>query len=303
MPTTLIAGQGGAGIKVAVIDTGIDCGHQDLAGGCVYGANFVNGSQPFDDNGHGTHVGGIIAARQNGVGVVGVAPEATVYAVKVMDSTGSGSWSNVAMGIDWAVRNGMHVINMSLGAHDREPGGGRCGRAGGGCGRLVVASAGNSGCCNTVGYPAAYDGVLAVAAVDSSEMLAGFSSTGPQVDIAAPGVGIRSSVPTGSCSLCDPSGVPVVERHLDGGAARGRRWCVVAIARMVGYGSREPDDDDCRRPGCAGLRQRIRLRSRGCAGRHRRRGRRRRLRRFHRRLRPTRSPRLWPLPRRRMVQR
>ena len=269
--TTLIAGQGGAGIKVAVIDTGIDCGHQDLAGGCVYGANFVNGSQPFDDNGHGTHVGGIIAARQNGVGVIGVAPEATVYAVKVMDSAGSGSWSSVAMGIDWAVRNGMHVINMSLGATTGSQAVADAVARAEAAGVLVVASAGNSGCCNTVGYPAAYDGVLAVAAVDSIEMRAGFSSTGPQVDIAAPGVGIRSSVPTGSCSLCDPSGYLVVERHLDGGAARGRRWCAVAIARMVGYGSRELDDDDCRRPRCAGLRYRIRLRSRGCAGRHRRR--------------------------------
>jgi len=266
--TTLIAGQGGAGIKVAVIDTGIDCGHQDLAGGCVYGANFVNGSQAFDDNGHGTHVGGIIAARQNGVGVVGVAPEATVYAVKVMDSTGSGSWSNVAMGIDWAVRNGMHVINMSLGATTGSQAVADAVARAEAAGVLVVASAGNSGCCNTVGYPAAYDGVLAVAAVDSGEMLAGFSSTGPQVDIAAPGVGIRSSVPTGSCSLCDPSGY----LWLNGtsmAAPRGRCWCAVAIARMVGHGSREPDDDDCRRPGCAGFRQRIRLRSRGCVGRHR----------------------------------
>ena len=149
--TTLLVGQGGAGIKVAVIDTGIDCGHQDLAGGCVYGANFVNGSQPFDDHGHGTHVGGIIAARQNGVGVVGVAPEATVYAVKVMDSAGSGSWSSVAMAIDWAVRNGMHVINMSLGATNGSQAVADAVDRAEAAGVLVVASAGNSGCCNSVG--------------------------------------------------------------------------------------------------------------------------------------------------------
>jgi len=239
--TTLITGQGGAGAKVAVIDTGIDCGHQDLAGGCVYGANFVNGSQPFDDNGHGTHVGGIIAARQNGIGVIGVAPEATVYAVKVMDSTGTGSWSNVAMGIDWAVRNGMHVINMSLGATTGSQAVADAVARAEVAGVLVVASAGNSGCCNTVGYPAAYDGVLAVAAVDSYEMLAGFSSTGPQVDIAAPGVGIRSTVPTGSCSLCDPSGytwlsgTSMAAPHVAGVGAllRSRGWSAMEAASLM----------------------------------------------------------------------
>jgi subtilisin family serine protease len=239
--TTLIAGQGGAGVKVAVIDTGIDCGHQDLAGGCVYGANFVNGSQPFDDGGHGTHVAGIIAARQNGVGVIGVAPEATVYAVKVLDSTGSGSWSSVAMGIDWAVRNGMHVINMSLGATTGSQAVADAVARAEAAGVLVVASAGNSGCCNTVGYPAAYDGVLAVAAVDSIEMRAGFSSTGPQVDIAAPGVGIRSSVPTGSCSLCDPSGyawlsgTSMAAPHVAGVGAllRSRGWSALEAASLM----------------------------------------------------------------------
>ena len=240
--TTLVAGQGGAGVKVAVIDTGIDCGHQDLAGGCVYGVNYVNGSQqPFDDHGHGTHVGGIIAARQNGIGVIGVAPEATVYAVKVLDSAGSGSWSSVAMGIDWAVKNGMHVINMSLGATNGSQAVADAVERAEAAGVLVVASAGNNGCCNSVGYPAAYDGVLAVAAVDSLEMRASFSSTGPQVDIAAPGVGIRSSVPTGSCSLCDPSGylwldgTSMAAPHVAGVGAllRSRGWSATEAASLM----------------------------------------------------------------------
>src|SRR2546425_149578 len=112
----VIPGQGGLGVRVAVIDTGIDCTHPDLAPGCVYGANFVVSTAPaIDDYGHGTHVAGIIGARDNGLGFIGVAPEVQLYAVKVLNSTGSGSWSAVAAGIDWAVRNGMRVINMSLG--------------------------------------------------------------------------------------------------------------------------------------------------------------------------------------------
>src|SRR5687768_7739112 len=70
--TTVMPGQGGAGAKVAVLDTGVDCGHEDLAGGCVYGANFAGFSEPFDDHGHGTHVAGIIGARANDVGTIGV---------------------------------------------------------------------------------------------------------------------------------------------------------------------------------------------------------------------------------------
>ena len=113
--TDVIAGQGGWGIKVAVIDTGVDCSHADLVGGCAYGANFVNAALALDDHGHGTHVAGTIGARDNGQGVIGVAPEVELYAVKVLDANGSGSWSAVAAGIDWAVQNGMNVISMSLG--------------------------------------------------------------------------------------------------------------------------------------------------------------------------------------------
>src|SRR5207245_7324849 len=73
--TSVMPGHGGAGVKVAVIDTGIDCGHPDLQPNCIYGASFVKGAKPFDDFGHGTHVAGIIAARNNGFGVIGVSPE------------------------------------------------------------------------------------------------------------------------------------------------------------------------------------------------------------------------------------
>ncbi len=204
--TYVIPGHGGAGVKVAVIDTGIDCGHPDLQGNCIYGASYVKGSKAIDDYGHGTHVAGIIAARDNGFGVVGVAPEASLYAVKVLNSTGSGSFSAVASGIVWAVKNGMHVINMSLGGSAYSQALADAVKAAWDAGILVVSAAGNSGCCDSVLYPAKYPESMAVAAVDTNDQRASFSSTGAELDVAAPGVAILSTVPTGSCKLCDPSG-------------------------------------------------------------------------------------------------
>lgn len=204
--TTVLPGQGGAGVRVAVLDTGIDCGHPDLSAGCVYGANFAGFTQPFDDHGHGTHVAGIIGARANGIGVIGVAPEATLYAVKVMDANGSGAWSWVAAGLDWAVANGMHVVNMSLSGPQSSQAIVDAVAAAQAAGVLVVAAAGNSGCCNTVGYPAKLPGAMAVAAVDRFDVIASFSSRGPEVDVSAPGVAVLATVPTGTCALCHPSG-------------------------------------------------------------------------------------------------
>jgi subtilisin len=207
--TSVMPGHGGAGVKVAVIDTGIDCTHPDLAPRCVWGANFVKGGgagKQTDDYGHGTHVAGIIAARANGFGIVGVAPEVTLYAVKVLDANGSGSWSAVAKGIVWAVQNGMQVINMSLGGAVFSQALADAVKAAGDAGILVVSAAGNEGCCDTVLYPAKYPESMAVAAVDQNDQRAYFSSTGSEVDVAAPGVSILSTVPTGKCKLCDPSG-------------------------------------------------------------------------------------------------
>ena len=224
--TDVIPGRGGAGINVAVIDTGIDCGHPDLAPNCVYGVNIVSKSQiPFDDHGHGTHVAGITAARDNGFGVISVAPEATLFAVKVLDANGSGSWSAVASGIVWATRNGMDVINMSLAGTSFSRAVADAVEAASDAGVLVVSAAGNRGCCDTVLYPAKLLESMAIAAVDANDQRAGFSSTGPEVDVAAPGVAILSTVPTGSCKLCDSSGyltlsgTSMATPHVTGAAA------------------------------------------------------------------------------------
>jgi subtilisin family serine protease len=154
--TNVISGKGGAGIKVAIIDTGIDCGHPDLTPNCVYGVNKVSKGNkgPFDDHGHGTHVAGIVAARDNGFGVIGVAPKATLYAVKVLDANGVGFLASLASGIAWATRNKMDVINMSLGGSSFSQAVADAVEAASAAGVLVVSAAGNRGCCDTVLYPA-----------------------------------------------------------------------------------------------------------------------------------------------------
>lgn len=110
----------GVGVKVAVIDTGIDPCHPDLVGNYKGGKNFTTKGKkpPTDDNGHGTHVAGIIAAAANGFGVVGVAPDVDLYAVKVLNANGEGSLSTVIKGLEWAAKNKMRVANLSLSAVD-----------------------------------------------------------------------------------------------------------------------------------------------------------------------------------------
>lgn len=142
------AGKTGAGVKVAVIDTGIDFCHPDLADNYKGGINLLRrGKAPRDDNGHGTHLAGIIAAALNGFGVVGVAPAAWLYAVKVLDARGSGSLSTAVKGLDWAAQNGMRVANLSFGAFDSSLGSGPMCRAvtnAAAAGITVVSAAGNS---------------------------------------------------------------------------------------------------------------------------------------------------------------
>jgi len=188
----------GAGVKVAVIDTGIDWSHPDLVDNLGGGVNYTsrnwwsapNLSAWNDDNGHGSHVAGIIAGVDNTIGVIGVAPEATLYAVKVLNKQGSGYDSDVIAGIEWAVDNGMDIANMSLGSNGDDPSlHAACDAAAAG-GLILVAAAGNDG--NAVDYPGAYSSVIAVAALDINDQVASWSSHGPQVRLAAPGVSITS---------------------------------------------------------------------------------------------------------------
>jgi serine protease len=184
----------GAGVTVAVIDTGTDLDHPDLAGQRVTGTNVLHpGAQPQDDNGHGTLVSGIVAAKtNNGRGVVGIAPSAKVMPIKVLDSTGSGSDTNIAIGINYARDHGAKVINLSLGGTFDDPALRTAVASAISHGIVVVAAAGNDGT-GTVGFPASYPGVLAVGATDHTGALTSFSSYGPRVDVVAPGLDITST--------------------------------------------------------------------------------------------------------------
>jgi subtilisin family serine protease len=213
----------GTGVKLAVIDTGIDYAHPELTPRYAGGYDFVNNdNDPKDDNGHGTHVAGTAAALRNGAGVVGAAPEAALYGLKVLDSGGSGSWSDIIAALQWAGNHGVQITNNSYGssgnpgtlvkaAFDNTYAGGM----------LHIAAAGNNG--NPPGnkesviYPAKWDSVVAVAATNQDDQRASWSSTGPELELAAPGVGIRSTWLNGGYR--DASGTSMASPHVAGTAA------------------------------------------------------------------------------------
>lgn len=191
-------------IIVAVIDTGVDYSHPELAQNMwtdsngFYGYDFVNGdNDPMDDHGHGTHCAGIIGAKgDNGVGITGINWTARIMAVKFLDSAGRGFVSDAALAINYAVENGARVLSNSWGseyysqvlqdavndAHTK--------------GVIVIAAAGNDGD-TRFNYPAACDNVISIAATDANDRKAGFSTYGNWVDLAAPGVDILSTIPSG----------------------------------------------------------------------------------------------------------
>ena len=188
-----------AAVTIAIVDTGVVCSHPDLSGKCVPGYDFVNNdSDPRDDHGHGTHVAGIAAAMtNNGVGIAGVGYDARIMPMKALGASGNGSHSAIASAITWATDRGAHVINMSLGAYFtsstlRDAVAYAISR-----GVSVVAAAGNDNSSNP-NYPSSYPDVIGVAATTQSDTKASFSNYGQNIDVAAPGVGILSSVMSGS---------------------------------------------------------------------------------------------------------
>ncbi len=222
----------GAGVKVAIIDTGIDPNHAELKGRIAGGHNSLDKEGSWaDDHFHGTHVAGIVAAELNGQAVVGVAPKAMLYAVKVLSKEGSGSLFSIMDGIMWCAENGIQVANMSLGAPQEMPLLQYALQAAVGAGVTVVAAAGNDG--KAVNWPAAYPEAIAVSALcppgiteaklcpSTQEGIATFSSRGPQVAFIAPGVKVPSTVPLfhDASGVAAYSGTSMATPHVAGLAA------------------------------------------------------------------------------------
>jgi type VII secretion-associated serine protease mycosin len=218
-------GSTGSGVTVAVLDTGVDASHPDLAGQVLtgYDATTDTTGGDSDPHGHGTHVAGTIAALTgNGIGVSGIAPDVRILPVRVLDADGSGYDSDTAEGIVWAADNGADVINLSLGGPDRSSAITSAVAYAHGKGVVVVAAAGNDRANGSpTSYPGADPGVIAVAATDSGDTVAAYSNAGGYVDVAAPGSGILSTYPTalGASGYATMNGTSMASPHVAAAAA------------------------------------------------------------------------------------
>ena len=269
-------GRGSVDVDIAVIDTGIDAKHRDL--NVVGGVNCVPGGLPPNDlHGHGTHVSGIVAAKDNRVGVVGVAPGARLWAVRVLDSQGSGTWSSIMCGVDWVTEHAdtIEVANMSLGGPGTE---GSCTDGGlreaicksVAAGVTYVVAAGNDAVDAASFVPATYPEVITVSAiadfdgipggkgapacaVGNDDEFASFSNFGADVDLAAPGVCVLSTWRGGGYATV--SGTSMASPHVAGAAALYRAAHPDATpadvkAALVSAGSHDwtGDPDDVQEP-------------------------------------------------------
>lgn len=184
----------GRDVRIAVLDTGLDASHPDLAGAVDLIRDFTGSPVGAEDRvGHGTHTAGTIGARQNDRGVVGVAPECRLLIGKVLGDDGSGDDRMVARGIDWAVQSGADIISLSLGSPNFSDALRQAVERAAAAGRFIVCAAGNDGRPNSVNYPARFDDTVAVGAVDRAGRLCEFSSRGEEVDVCAPGQDVLST--------------------------------------------------------------------------------------------------------------
>jgi subtilisin len=207
----------GEGVRVGIVDTGVDLSHPDLKDNIKEAHGVLDCKNVVDDNGHGTHVAGTIAALDNDIGVVGVAPKVEIYSVKAFDKNGKSTVSGIVEALNWCLEKEVHVVNMSFGIKNNSITLRRAVKALHKSGIVLVAAAGNAGGENSVLYPAKYPEVIAVAACGQDERPASFTSSGPEVDITAPGVDILSTYKDGQYKLM--SGTSMAAPHVSGAAA------------------------------------------------------------------------------------
>lgn len=203
-------------VLVAILDTGIDKSHEDLSGKVKAEANFTDSPTADDIHGHGTHIAGIIAAENNDIGIIGLAPDCRLLNVKVADDRGRCEVSDLVEGIIWAVDNGAKVINISIEIKETAPDLEAAINYAWNHGALVVAAAGNSGSHEPV-YPAYYQNCIAVTAVKEDNSLSPLSNKGNWVDLAAPGYKIYSTLPGDSYGF--ETGTSFASAHVSGIAA------------------------------------------------------------------------------------
>lgn len=219
----------GQGIRIAVLDTGIALNHPDLKDQIIAHKDFTGKGSVDDGHGHGTHCAGIIAAIDNQLGVVGVAPEAKLIIGKVLADSGSGGDAGIAAGIEWAMESGAHLISMSLGSSFPSPAIHAAVKLAYKRGIHVIAAAGNEGPGEgTTGYPGGYPECISVGAIGADGRLTSFSSRG-KVDVAAPGANILSCLPSGYGTM---SGTSMACPYVAGAAALALASCLAASTAL-----------------------------------------------------------------------
>lgn len=205
-------------VHIGVIDTGADFHHPDLRHSLMHGINLIHrGLPPYDDNGHGTHIAGTIAAANQMYGIIGVAPRAIIHPVKAFDENGAAFVSDIIQGIDWCVRHGMSIINMSFGMKTRSKLLLTAVTNAYNAGVTIVASSGNDAKRKSIDYPARYLNTISVGATDRVRRVAPFSNRGRFVDIYAPGDKIVSSWIKGKYH--EMSGTSMATSHVSGAIA------------------------------------------------------------------------------------
>jgi subtilisin len=236
----------GEGVRVAVVDTGIDSHHPNLKAGFRGGAIFVEGAgSADDDNGHGTHCAGTIAAAFAGRGVVGVAPSISLYSIKVLNRDGVGAFGAVAAGVEWAMNHGIHVVNLSLQAPSMPDTAREIFTRAWTRGLLLVSAAGNrgeQGADDEVQYPARHPSCIAVAALAENDAIWPGSCRGTGIDLCAPGKDVLSTLmgggygrKTGTSMACPHvAGVAALILSLTPGTNADVRRKLLASAKALG---------------------------------------------------------------------